>query len=86
MLVFDPENRIPVDQASEYPIYRRRTTWKTKLLQTVFFCFDFEKEDLTESRLKELIDDEYVCVVDLPPELDPRLFTSLYRREIRALS
>uniref|UniRef100_A0AAV1UP43 Uncharacterized protein n=1 Tax=Peronospora matthiolae TaxID=2874970 RepID=A0AAV1UP43_9STRA len=39
-------------------------------------------EDLTESRLKELID-EYVCVVELPPELDPRLFTSLYRKEIR---
>ncbi|GMF65624.1 unnamed protein product [Phytophthora lilii] len=61
MLVFDPAKRISVEEALEHPYLASLHNLEDEPVADSSFSFDFEKEDLTEARLKELIF-EYVVL------------------------
>jgi len=61
MLVFDPAKRVSVEEALEHPYLASLHNLEDEPVADSSFSFDFEKEDLTEARLKELIF-EYVLV------------------------
>ncbi|CAI5720521.1 unnamed protein product [Peronospora destructor] len=58
MLLFDPAKRISVEEALEHPYLASLHNLGDEPVADSVFSFDFEKEDLTESRLKELIYEE----------------------------
>ncbi|KAI9921737.1 hypothetical protein PsorP6_000132 [Peronosclerospora sorghi] len=60
MLVFDPAKRISVEEALAHSYLASLHSLEDEPVAESAFSFDFEKEELTESRLKELIF-EYVC-------------------------
>ncbi|CAH0487216.1 unnamed protein product [Peronospora farinosa] len=58
MLLFDPAKRISVEEALEHPYLASLHNLEDEPVADSVFSFDFEKEDLTKSRLKELIYEE----------------------------
>eukprot|EP00644_Phytophthora_capsici_P001030 jgi/Phyca11/9954/fgenesh1_pm.PHYCAscaffold_43_\ len=62
MLVFDPVKRISVEEALEHPYLASLHNLEDEPVADSIFSFDFEKEDLTESRLKELIFEEILQI------------------------
>ncbi|RAW28215.1 Extracellular signal-regulated kinase 1 [Phytophthora cactorum] len=62
MLVFDPIKRISVEEALEHPYLASLHNLEDEPVADSCFSFDFEKEDLTESRLKELIFEEILRI------------------------
>ncbi|KAL4138845.1 hypothetical protein PRIC2_002348 [Phytophthora ramorum] len=62
MLVFDPAKRISVEEALEHPYLASLHNMEDEPVADSFFSFDFEKEDLTEARLKELIFEEILKI------------------------
>ncbi|DAZ97023.1 TPA: hypothetical protein N0F65_012892 [Lagenidium giganteum] len=58
MLVFDPSKRISVEQALEHPYLESLHNAEDEPVADRPFSFDFEKEDLTKTRLQELILEE----------------------------
>lgn len=62
MLVFDPAKRISVEEALGHPYMASLHNLEDEPVADSCFSFDFEKEDLTESRLKELIFEEILKI------------------------
>lgn len=55
MLVFDPTKRISVEEALEHPYLDSLHNAEDEPVAESVFSFDFEKEELTKTRLQELI-------------------------------
>ncbi|GAB9474283.1 Cmgc/mapk protein kinase [Globisporangium polare] len=60
MLVFDPAKRISVEEALEHPYLDSLHNAEDEPVAESVFSFDFEKEELTKTRLQELIFEE-IC-------------------------
>ncbi|ETW04861.1 CMGC/MAPK protein kinase [Aphanomyces invadans] len=60
MLVFDPSQRISVEEALQHPYLESLHNCEDEPKATKHFSFEFEKENLTKRRLQELIAEE-VC-------------------------
>ncbi|GLD98582.1 hypothetical protein PINS_up007299 [Pythium insidiosum] len=60
MLVFDPSKRISVEEALDHPYLDSLHNIEDEPVAESNFSFDFEKEELTKTRLQELIFEE-IC-------------------------